>query len=67
MLVDGVNVRDFDLHALRSQVSLVSQEVVLFNDTIRSNIAFGLPASDAADRGRGRGGARHGIHATSSR
>jgi subfamily B ATP-binding cassette protein MsbA len=44
VLVDGVNVRDFDLHALRSQVSLVSQEVVLFNDTIRSNIAFGHPA-----------------------
>ncbi|HEX9207746.1 MAG TPA: lipid A export permease/ATP-binding protein MsbA [Steroidobacteraceae bacterium] len=44
VLVDGVDVRDFALHSLRAQVSLVSQEVVLFNDTIRSNIAFGHPA-----------------------
>jgi len=47
VLVDGRDVREFALDALRSQVSLVSQDVVLFNDTIRSNIAFGFPASDA--------------------
>ena len=47
VFVDGVNVRDYALEALRAQVSLVSQDVVLFNDTIRSNIAFGHPA-DAA-------------------
>ncbi len=47
VLVDGHDVREFSLHALRSQVSLVSQDIVLFNDTIKSNIAFGFPASDA--------------------
>jgi subfamily B ATP-binding cassette protein MsbA len=47
VLVDGRDVREFALDALRSQVSLVSQDVVLFNDTIKSNIAFGFPASDA--------------------
>jgi subfamily B ATP-binding cassette protein MsbA len=45
--VDGRDVREYPLEGLRSQMSLVSQDVVLFNDTIRSNIAFGYPASDA--------------------
>ena len=40
VLLDGVDVRDYRLKDLRSQVSLVSQDVVLFNDTIRNNIAF---------------------------
>ena len=40
VLLDGVDVREYRLADLRSQVSLVSQEVVLFNDTIRNNIAF---------------------------
>jgi subfamily B ATP-binding cassette protein MsbA len=44
--VDGVDVREYPLRDLRSQMSLVSQDIVLFNDTIRSNIAFGFPASD---------------------
>jgi len=45
--VEGRDVRAYPLDGLRSQMSLVSQDVVLFNDTIRSNIAFGYPASDA--------------------
>ena len=40
VLVDGVDVREYRLADLRSQVSLVSQDVILFNDTIRNNIAF---------------------------
>jgi len=44
--LDGRDVREYPLADLRSQMSLVSQDVVLFNDTIRSNIAFGYPASD---------------------
>ena len=40
VLLDGVDVRDYKLADLRSQISLVSQDVVLFNDTIRNNIAF---------------------------
>jgi subfamily B ATP-binding cassette protein MsbA len=45
--VDGHDVREYRLGDLRAQVSLVSQDVVLFNDTIRRNIAFGFPATDA--------------------
>jgi subfamily B ATP-binding cassette protein MsbA len=40
VLLDGIDVREYRLKDLRLQVSLVSQEVVLFNDTIRNNIAF---------------------------
>lgn len=46
--VDGHDVREYELKGLREQISLVSQEVVLFNDTIRANIAFGREVSDAA-------------------
>jgi subfamily B ATP-binding cassette protein MsbA len=48
VLVDGRDVRDYDLRSLREQVSVVSQDVVLFNDTIRNNIAFGREVSDEA-------------------
>jgi ATP-binding cassette, subfamily B, bacterial MsbA len=40
VLLDGVDVREYALKDLRTQVSLVSQDVVLFNDTVRNNIAF---------------------------
>jgi subfamily B ATP-binding cassette protein MsbA len=40
VLLDGYDVREYRLADLRSQVSFVSQDVVLFNDTIRANIAF---------------------------
>jgi len=40
VFLDGVDVREYRLRDLRAQVSLVSQDVVLFNDTIRNNIAF---------------------------
>ncbi len=46
--LDGVDVREFALANLRDQVAVVSQEVVLFNDTIRANIAFGHPGATAA-------------------
>jgi subfamily B ATP-binding cassette protein MsbA len=41
--IDGVNIREFSLKSLRSQVGIVNQETMLFNDTIRSNIAYGKP------------------------
>ncbi|WP_258366886.1 lipid A export permease/ATP-binding protein MsbA [Burkholderia vietnamiensis] len=41
ILVDGGPVRDFDIHALRGQMAMVSQDVVLFNDTIAANVAYG--------------------------
>jgi ATP-binding cassette, subfamily B, bacterial MsbA len=42
VMLDGVDVRDYRLEDLRQQVSLVSQDVTLFNDTIRNNIAFSM-------------------------
>jgi subfamily B ATP-binding cassette protein MsbA len=41
ILVDGVDIRDLTLASLRDQISLVSQQVVLFNDTVGANIAYG--------------------------
>jgi subfamily B ATP-binding cassette protein MsbA len=41
VLIDGEDIRDYRMTDLRSQISLVSQEVVVFNDTIRNNIVFG--------------------------
>ena len=46
--IDGHDVREYELKSLRDQIALVSQEVVLFNDTIRANIAFGREVSSAA-------------------
>ena len=48
VLLDGFDLRDYVLRDLRAQISLVSQEVVLFNDTIRNNIVFGAENVDAA-------------------
>jgi subfamily B ATP-binding cassette protein MsbA len=48
VLLDGVDVRDYRLIDLRSQISLVSQDVVLFNDTIRNNIAFNATGKSQA-------------------
>ena len=48
VMLDGHDVREYALGDLRAQMSLVSQDVVLFNDTIRSNIAFGFPAEPGA-------------------
>ena len=39
--LDGVNVREIRLDALRSLTGIVSQDTVLFNDTVRANVAFG--------------------------
>ena len=41
VLVDGVDVKDWNLEALRSQISAIEQDVFLFSQTIRENIAFG--------------------------
>jgi subfamily B ATP-binding cassette protein MsbA len=39
--IDGVDIRDVTLNSLRSQIGIVTQQTILFNDTIRSNIAYG--------------------------
>ena len=40
ILLDGIDIKELDLESLREQIALVSQEVVLFNDTIANNIAY---------------------------
>lgn len=47
VLWDGVDLRDATLASLRRQVALVSQDIALFNDTVRYNLAYGCP--DATD------------------
>ncbi|HEY8414011.1 MAG TPA: ABC transporter ATP-binding protein [Pyrinomonadaceae bacterium] len=43
VLWDGIDLRDASLASLRKQIALVTQETVLFNDTVRHNIAYGKP------------------------
>jgi putative spermidine/putrescine transport system ATP-binding protein len=43
--VDGVNVRDWNLAALRSQISMIEQDIFLFSRSIAENIAFGKPGA----------------------
>jgi subfamily B ATP-binding cassette protein MsbA len=44
LLIDGNDVRDVTVSSLRSQIGIVTQETVLFNDTVRNNIAYGQPS-----------------------
>ncbi|MFA5388816.1 MAG: ABC transporter ATP-binding protein [Candidatus Omnitrophota bacterium] len=43
VLIDGRDIRDFTVESLRGQIGIVSQETILFNDTLKNNIAFGKP------------------------
>jgi ATP-binding cassette, subfamily B, multidrug efflux pump len=43
--VDGINVRECDLHALREGMAMVMQDIFLFSDTIEGNIAYGNPTA----------------------
>jgi ATP-binding cassette, subfamily B, bacterial MsbA len=47
ILIDGVDIQSYTLRSIRSQVGMVSQDVVLFDDSVRNNIAFGR--EDATD------------------
>ena len=40
ILIDGVNIKDYDIHYLRSCIGVVSQEPTLFNETIANNIKY---------------------------
>ncbi len=44
--IDGIDIRDVTLGSLRSQIALVSQEVILFDDTVRANIAYGRQSAN---------------------
>ncbi len=46
ILIDGVDINDFEIHSLRQHIALVTQETFLFNDTIWNNIHFGNPEAD---------------------
>ncbi len=45
VLVDGIDVRDWQLASLRQQISIIEQDIFLFSRTISENIAFGLPGA----------------------
>jgi subfamily B ATP-binding cassette protein MsbA len=45
VLIDGRDVRDLRLDSLRKQIAIVTQDVILFNETVRANIAYGDPAA----------------------
>ena len=47
VLIDGIDVRDVTLRSLRKNVALVTQDVILFNDTVVSNIIHGTPLNEA--------------------
>jgi subfamily B ATP-binding cassette protein MsbA len=42
ILIDGIDIREVSLASLRAQIGLVTQDIVLFNDSVRNNIAYGL-------------------------
>jgi subfamily B ATP-binding cassette protein MsbA len=49
ILIDGVDIRQVTLSSLRSQIGIVTQETVLFDDTIAANIAYGRPHATRAE------------------
>ena len=46
ILFDGIDIRDVSLKDLRRRIAIVTQEPILFNDTIRNNIAYGTPGAE---------------------
>ena len=49
ILIDGTDIRDVTLTSLRSQIGIVTQDTVLFDDTIANNIAYGTPGASRED------------------
>ena len=49
LLIDGKSIKDYSLNSLRQQISIVTQEPILFNDTIAANIALGKPDATEAE------------------
>jgi ATP-binding cassette, subfamily B, bacterial MsbA len=49
ILIDGKDIREFDTSSLRHRIAIVTQDVILFNDTIRANIAYGDPRASNDD------------------
>jgi subfamily B ATP-binding cassette protein MsbA len=49
ILIDGVDIRDVTLKSLRGQIGMVTQETVLFDDTVANNIAYGAPQASRGE------------------
>ena len=49
LYIDGNNIKEYSLSSLRKQISIVTQEPILFNDTIAANIALGKPEATEAE------------------
>lgn len=49
ILIDGQDIREFTIDSLRSHIGIVTQETILFNDTVGNNIAFGRPDAKIED------------------
>jgi subfamily B ATP-binding cassette protein MsbA len=49
LYIDGKNIKEYSLYSLRNQISIVTQEPILFNDTIAANIALGKPDATEAE------------------
>ncbi|WP_205509457.1 ABC transporter ATP-binding protein [Longitalea arenae] len=49
LLIDGINIKEYSLLSLRDQMGIVTQEPILFNDTIAANIALGNPVANIAE------------------
>ncbi len=49
LLIDGINIKDYSLHSVRTQMGIVTQEPILFNDTLSNNIALGMEHASKSD------------------
>jgi len=47
--IDGIDIRNASIASLRGQIAIVTQEPILFNDTVRNNIAYGMPEVEEAE------------------
>lgn len=52
VLIDGLDVREWDLDSLRRQISIIEQDVFLFSKSLAENIGFGIPGSDQSEIAR---------------
>lgn len=49
VLINGLNLKELGIKSLRNQIGIVTQETILFNDTVRINIAYGKPQADISE------------------
>lgn len=49
VLIDGINIKEYSLHSIRSLMGIVTQEAILFNDTIANNISLGVENAEQKD------------------